>query len=197
MIAGIGYPRSGTMYTTKLLNSWGFNVRHEYLGDDGTVDWQLVSDKRPTEYGGNVQLFDDYEWSFVIHVIRHPLKTLFSVANTETFIKKSCRFRGVELGSFEDAVTSMLDWYELCKSKNPDFTFRVEDGQKDLFEALKKKYPHISRDNEFDNKALNHRSNGKISTSRYWSLIDGLDEDKKYALRKMCEDNGYEFEFNY
>ena len=37
-----GCPRSGTLYTAKLLQAVGFDVRHEALGKDGIVSWYVV-----------------------------------------------------------------------------------------------------------------------------------------------------------
>ncbi|MGC3967590.1 MAG: hypothetical protein QM775_09535 [Pirellulales bacterium] len=62
----VGCPRSGTVFTSRVLRRNGFDVRHERMVPSGTVDAMSVIRRLP----------DD---ALVLHQVRHPLSAIRSM----------------------------------------------------------------------------------------------------------------------
>jgi hypothetical protein len=84
LVTGCG--RSGTHYTTHLLQLLGLEVNHEALGPAGSVDWHLA----PPAYRQKLRL----EFGVVIHQYREPIKVIGSMHTAHRsswrFIEKHC-----------------------------------------------------------------------------------------------------------
>lgn len=63
-----GCPRSGTLYTAKVLQTLGYDVKHERKSEVGTVDWTypVKAEKYPHP-------------EVVLHQVREPLATIASM----------------------------------------------------------------------------------------------------------------------
>ena len=59
----VGCPRSGTLYTTRVLSKLGYNIGHEVGGIDGSVGYHLAVIKPKN----------------CLHQVRHPLKQIASM----------------------------------------------------------------------------------------------------------------------
>ncbi len=120
-IAIIGCGRSGTRYTSKVLNAFGVSVGHEKESDYGTVGWELTM-KDLNEYYG------------IFHQVRDPIKVMASChgikSSSWTLISKT----GVINKSDSKLVRCMkywLHWNEAAQERAV-FTYRVEDLEKEL-----------------------------------------------------------------
>lgn len=102
LVTGCG--RSGTLYITSYLQKLGLDVRHEepvppngVMGQDGMVSWFMAVDDANPPMGPSS---NHYEFEFVLHLVRHPLKVIASVAQfifkldlkSYKYIKKHCGF---------------------------------------------------------------------------------------------------------
>jgi len=82
LITGCG--RSGTLYASQVWQAVGLDVRHEMpvppngvMGEDGIASWYMTVDDPEPPYGPSAA---EYEFDLVIHLVRHPLKVIPSVA---------------------------------------------------------------------------------------------------------------------
>jgi len=142
LILGVGHPRTGTGYTSKLLQSWGLDVQHEKMGKHGTVDWTLVGKKQSIWQGGVD--FRNYEWQHIIYCVRDPRESIPSIAYTENTdtsfnFRKQFEQRIEEKNLIVSAIASILKWDQLITQINPSITYRIEDEAEKLFNYLNKK----------------------------------------------------------
>ena len=82
LITGCG--RSGTLYSAKIWQSLGLDIRHErpvppngIMGADGAASWFMAADDSRPPSGPSIL---DYTFDVVIHQVRHPLKVIASMA---------------------------------------------------------------------------------------------------------------------
>lgn len=191
-ILGIGHPRTGTGFTSKLLRTWGLDVQHEKMGKDGIVAWQLAIPEGPWPYL-DIK-FKPVSPELVIYNVRDPKTAIPSIVHTENTNKTSLDFRlkkGRVINSknpIELAINSILRWDFLISRQAPDFIYRIEDQEKDLFTFLKSK--------DFD---INYvPSNGKVNTRKHNGL-ESLENEKRSVspslqkkLNDYCIKYGYE-----
>jgi len=77
----IGSPRSGTRFITNLLNEFGLRVRHERMGEDGTVNGAWLAMRMKDDPLIQVTGRQHYEFDKIVHLVRHPLATIQSLSN--------------------------------------------------------------------------------------------------------------------
>jgi hypothetical protein len=84
LITGCG--RSGTFYATEVWRSLGLDIRHERpvashgsMGKDGMASWFMTVDDPNPPFGPSAT---GYEFEFVLHLVRHPLKVIASAAQS-------------------------------------------------------------------------------------------------------------------
>ena len=82
LVTGCG--RSGTLYASEVWKGQGLDVRHENplppngcMGKDGIASWYMAVDDPNPPFGPSAA---GYEFDFVLHQVRHPLKVIASVA---------------------------------------------------------------------------------------------------------------------
>ena len=135
MILGIGHPCTGTGYTAKTLQNSGFNVGHEVMMKDGIVAWTLVSPARdklviPFTYGVRYKAVPWWKPDTkIIHVARNPVDSLNSVIAEDTKrarIWRQPHIKNLTKNPCNNAMQSMVQWAELCRSKNPQIIYRVD-----------------------------------------------------------------------
>jgi len=189
----IGHPRTGTGYTSKLLQSWGLDVQHEQMGKDGTSNWAYAAKE------SNAPLFEgkfsDHNWHTIIYCVRDPRGTIPSVAYTEDINKASLNYR-LKWGKYKitdnkltNAIRSIVSWDKLIDKINPHITFRVEDGAEDLFKELQKRKVKVLWNDEWLSKKDNTR------------IHDGFDklqeESDRVLFRDRLKINAYCDKYNY
>ena len=170
-ILGVGHPRTGTGFTSKILSKWGLDVGHETLGKDGIVSWFLSF---PTgSYLWQKEFKRRPEYNHLIYNVRNPRESLASIVYTETphiiqstferdgesFVIEtepveridfiSHRYRQAHLGGMqnknpiENAIRSICGFNTIIRDIKPDVTYRIEDQDKLLYEYLEKHYDDI------------------------------------------------------
>lgn len=82
LITGCG--RSGTFYATEVWRSLGLDIRHERpipphgcMGEHGVASWFLAVDDPNPPFGPSAA---GYKFDCVLHLVRHPLKVIASMA---------------------------------------------------------------------------------------------------------------------
>lgn len=191
-ILGLGHPRTGTGFTAHLLKSWGLDVGHEVLGEDGIVAWQLAVTPGPWLY--MPADFKQVKPELVIYNVRDPKTAIASIVHTENTKEESLNFRlrkGRVINSknpIELAINSILRWDFLINRHGPDFVYRIEDQEKDLFDFLKSMGYNINY----------VPSTGKIN-SRDHDGLESLESEKRSVspslqkkLNDYCIKYGYE-----
>lgn len=129
----LAHPRSGTGYMANLFKLNGLDVGHEYMGKDGTSNWQFAvcAEKYPYDVDGIRR--QDVSFETVIHVIRKPIDAINSIAFTE---ERSEAFRAEYVpiigNVFERAVLSYYGWNRLIAAQQPHKTIKLETAQQDL-----------------------------------------------------------------
>lgn len=147
-----GCCRSGTLYTSEVLQALHLDVRHErpvapngVMGNDGIASWFLAADDPRPPFGPCAH---GYEFEMVIHIVREPLAVIASSAQL-VFDRESSVTAFVERNAPEVALGSgYLDmhteerailraarywyhWNRMAQSK-ADESFRVESFSKDV-----------------------------------------------------------------
>ena len=141
LILGLGHPRTGTGYTSKLLQSWGLDVGHEKMGEDGTVDWTLAAAQKSMWQD---VVFNEWDWQHIIYCVRDPRESITSIAFTENS-RGSVDFRTrlernvANENKISSAIASIIKWDQLITSLNPSFIYRIEDESEKLFKYLQSK----------------------------------------------------------
>lgn len=194
----VGHPRTGTGYTAKLLQSWGLDVQHERMGEDGTSNWTYAAVESDAPlFDGR---FSDHEWHTIIYCVRDPRGTIASVAYTEDTNEASLNYR-IKWGKYKltdnkltNAIRSIASWDKLICKINPHITFRIEDGAEDLFKQLQKRKVKV----KWNDERLSKKDN-----ARRHAGFDKLQEESSYILTRerekinaYCDKYGYDRTFS-
>ena len=204
-ILGVGHPRTGTAYTSKLLQYFGLNVGHETLMEDGIVAWQMLLPFENFQENGLPWMNPkDIDWSklrfdTVVYNVRNPKDSIGSIIATEN---SSYPFR-CQIIDFKQAknivektIISIIGFDEIIKQKYRDhFVYRVED-QKDLLgEYISSKY-NTKKDTKTQQPNNNYNT---IKHRKNYKPIDFSFEeiDEKYIkmLKTYCKEYGYDNTF--
>lgn len=200
----IGHPRGGTTYSSKLFKTFGFDVGHESMGASGTASWLFAS-----HYGWN--FWTDkrkrnefyFKWTFLN--VRHPLSIITSLITenqrNQDSIKLVEQWTGYNLSNTTDqiqqAVERYLIWDDFMWENNHiDLWFRVEDGQKRLYDHLKflgySPYYHLGEKNINEHiVARNINTRSKIVEK---VTLDDIPEQYKKAVEHKIQFYGYSSE---
>jgi hypothetical protein len=194
-ILGLGHPRTGTGFTSSILNSWGLEVGHEKLERDGVVAWQLAVENGPWPYMTD---FPNVESEILIYNVRDPRTSIPSIAFTENTKSISLNYRlanGVLESSnrVEQAIHSILRWDRLITLRNPDFTFRIEDQSQDLFAFLQGKGFEIQWVES--NQKVNARYHGRTIDKDLQTEFEKVRPSLRAKINDYCVRYGYEMLF--
>lgn len=190
LILGLGHPRTGTGYTTKLLQSWGLDVGHEKLGKDGIVDWSLAAGKSLWQ---DVNL-KDWNWQHIIYCVRDPKKSIPSIVYTEDTKSRSIGFRkenGVVIreNPIVTAINSITRWDRLISQLEPEITYRIEDEGQELFEHLKSMGIGVEWSDTVLGKKKNAR--GHKSWEEMIAEFGEVPAKSKIRINQYCRKYGY------
>ena len=190
-ILGIGHPRTGTGYTSKLLQSMGLKVGHEVMGIDGIVAWQFAADRKPWPYISRETSRDDYDFQITIYNVRNPITSIPSIVYTEedTLAYRSLAGNFMQTSNLvKNAVRSIIAWDKLALSKNPDFIYRIEDQSEDLYNFLISKGLKVKKPKNIGPQ--NIRKHPGLSDN-IQTQLERLDDELKSQLNDFCERHGY------
>jgi hypothetical protein len=190
LILGLGHPRTGTGYTAKLLQSWGLDVGHEKLGDDGTVDWSLAVGRSIWQA---IKL-QDWNWRHIIYCVRDPRESIPSIVYTEDTKAISLNFRkenGVifTLNPIVSAINSIVKWDRMINLLEPEIIYRIEDEGQELFEHLKS----IGVEVEWSDTVLGQKQNTREHKSWEEMIAEfgELPAKSKIRINQYCRKYGY------
>lgn len=155
-ILGLGHPRTGTGYVTKLLNLWGMDVGHEISRPDGTVAWPLIRDRFDPLYSHSAlgyhfaKLFQDYGYKrpdsdVLIYNTRDPRHTIPSMVYTVWEQGSEANRIMRDLGwtpsanPIDQSIDSICLFDDVIRKLKPDIYYRIEDPDKELWEQLNSK----------------------------------------------------------
>lgn len=83
-----GHSRTGTAYMAALCNSYGLNMEHEAIGDDGCSNWQFAVGTDFVPFPGYPEIGpwpgrNCYEFEHIVHVVRDPIKAVTSISTRD------------------------------------------------------------------------------------------------------------------
>lgn len=141
MILGLGHPRTGTGFTSKLCTHWGINVGHEKRQSDGIIDWRYVIPYGPYPFNSMRNVTKRPSYDHLIYNVRDPNTSLASILFTEDANMRSKVYRSTFLkyphsNPLEFSISSIATFDKLIVDLNPDLTYRIEDQQRNLFDFL-------------------------------------------------------------
>lgn len=128
LITGCG--RSGTTFIAKSLTSAGLDVRHEYLGKDGSASWYMNVESTNAPYGCRSTV--GLRFTHIFHQVRHPLKTIASInysSHASSFAYVAAYVPEIDLTHDSRLVQSAKYWYywNLLAEAKAEWRYRIED----------------------------------------------------------------------
>lgn len=191
-ILGVGHPRTGTGFTSKVFRLWGLDVGHEKLKKDGVVAWQLINETGPYPYILDLETRPLYE--HLVYNIRNPRDSLPSIVYTENIKELSFDYRNSFYQNrmtsdhpVENAILSIIEYDNIVKSMSPSIVYRIEDQKEDLFKYFKNLYPTIKY------KGISKKVNKRIHPSFDDMLAEFGDISLSYKkmINNYCLNYGY------
>jgi hypothetical protein len=76
----IGAPRSGTHFIAAFLQEFGMRVKHERMGEDGTVNFAWLAMRVRNDPIVKVTGRQNYDFDQMMHIVRHPLMCIPSIS---------------------------------------------------------------------------------------------------------------------
>lgn len=143
----LGTGRSGTAYTSKLLQCCGLDIGHETLGSDGISSWYLTEDT-PNK---NSASWGDLSTStpVVAHQLRNPLKTIPSLMTINKdswdFIKNSTITSTWDNRLLVRSMRHWLEWNQAAFRK-AEYHWTLEGLEKEIRPFLAAALPELGFD---------------------------------------------------
>jgi len=166
----IGHGNCGTGFMSKILQSIGFDIGHEYMGKDGMSCWCWSVTDKDNDYPFGIKYKDRYKFANIIIAIRNPLDAIQTINYRANKSRLSRKFREKHLkikffpDDYNSSAISYLKWYELIFKNHPDaIKIHVEQAEKELAKKLdlsfKYRIPHDinSNKNKSGYKKISHR----------------------------------------
>jgi hypothetical protein len=177
------HPRSGTGYISKFLNLCGLDVPHEIrLGNNGISNWR-----------GIIENINDC--NYVLHQVRNPI----DVISSSTIIMGTSweyLYRNLNIPMINDKIlrsmTTYYNWNKLIESKKPDFRYRIEDI--DNIDILRIIFTYFNCNIPSIIPFVCKDYNTKFGFRKMfvnWEIMEDLDKQLCYNIRKMSVDYGY------
>jgi hypothetical protein len=188
----VGAPRSGTLFTSRLLRAAGLDIGHEmaaeapHIREGGAVGWVYAVDREYVMVNGHSKgsvagLVFDHTW----HQVRHPLRTIASMG---ALGERVFQWAGYADNSLANRLRFWCDWNERC-STLASWRFRIEDLQADS-ETWRRMCTELSLrigafpDVPSDTNTLQH-------ASLSWDDLSRADEAQAQRARQLAADYGY------
>lgn len=187
-VLGLGLPRGGTRYASRLLVSAGVRALHEANGRDGSVSCWLVPNDWWHPHAQSNGIRSDFPEAHLIHVVRNPLDTIssLSVFNHHLFWQWQRWHSGIdyEKNSIRFYANFWLRWNDLIEKQNPFVRLSVErpaESWQKICETLEidKPLPEIEIDSTWKTK-----EKPKVT----WSDLGDLEA----SVREVAKRYGYE-----
>jgi hypothetical protein len=190
LILGLGHPRTGTVYITKLLQSWGLDVGHGIMGEHGTVDWSLITDDKSLSQDIDLKGFD---WQHIIYCVRNPkdsIPSIIELANDSLEFRS--KFAGLKSNEspIVQAIKSICHWDLIIQKIDPNIIFRVEDESLDLFNYLKSENVNLTWNEEFLNQKINTKEHKSLD--QLLGIYGKPSGRYRVMINAYCERYGYD-----
>lgn len=196
----IGHPRSGTGYMSKLFQYFGFEVGHERVWKHGVSAWQFTVDTESIPPWCKSKR-GNYDFKYIIHVVRNPKNAIPSIFYTEDTRKASREYRQFHLfenglsnlnkkSEVSHSLASYREWNNLIQLKNDvDLTVNVESAEEKVESFLIENGYEVNK-NESKKPSTNYNSR----KHRDWSSIDfsGVDKNEKVFMNSFCKTYNYD-----
>ncbi len=190
LITGCG--RSGTGYMALFLKRSGLRIKHEHMGEDGSVSWLMAADVEKAPWG---PLYKNYTFSHVFHQVRDPLKVIQSYYNvppgaTWEWISYVIPEIKMEDSKLTKCAKYWYYWNLMAESK-AEWTYRIEDFDSEYKEMARRLGLN------FDKKILNtvpKQANSKGPPKRVitWQILkQELSPDLFFKMYSLALYYGY------
>jgi len=190
----VGCGRSGTMYTARLLNSFGLDIGHERIGPDGAIGWALAGSVPFRNHRGEMPDPRAYEWGTILHQVRNPLD---AIASMMTHHRRVFEYMERELAleplgpRLRRAARAWLAWNRHCEQLAA-WTYPIEEIRPDSWHTDKLaakvgvKVPRTWLDLP---QTLNHREHRAITWADLgrWPIL-------AFGIVEAARDYGYRVE---
>lgn len=128
LITGCG--RSGTTFISQALTAAGLDVRHEYLGKDGSASWYMNAESADAPYGCCSTM--GLRFTHIFHQVRHPLKTIASInhsSHASSFAYVAVYVPEIDLAHDSRLIQTAKYWYywNLLAEAKAEWRYRIED----------------------------------------------------------------------
>ena len=143
----LGTGRSGTAYTSKLLQCCGLDIGHETLGSDGISSWYLT-EETPNK---NSASWGDLSMSkpVVAHQLRNPMRTIPSLMTINNdswdFIKNSTITSAWDNRLLVRSMRHWLEWNQAAFRK-AEYHWTLEGLEKEIRPFLAAALPELGLD---------------------------------------------------
>ncbi|MBF0621561.1 MAG: hypothetical protein HQL54_06500 [Magnetococcales bacterium] len=207
-----GYGRSGTHYTSRILQALGVDAPHETEGKDGVTSWKHIVPGTFVVIGKNrEQIIPDISYDTVIHQVRNPLKVLTSA---QTFSESSLCYMEQKLGIDTDSdpkgnalftlfghkkrnhrirrcMRTWLGWTKRIEQR-ADWRYRIEDFQEIFPELLSKLGLPVQNLPVLQKEARDSRVGRKGYTQLTWDKLKEADKTLAENVEKRALEFGYD-----
>ena len=180
----LAYPRSGTVYTTKMVKAHGIEFGHEDQNlrkqADGTISF--------------LELNNTCKFDVILHQLRDPLKTISSSA--KVLVPKSCR-QLCELLDIDKAdqkksklYWTMLTWLKFNEyaEKVAEWRYRIEDIDIVYLELCQRLRIEPRENFPPKNTSVNHRSYPMLT----WLDLNEEDFALNQRIKEKTKQYGYD-----
>lgn len=194
-IAIVGCGRSGTTYTSQLLQAHGYEIGHEELQRHGISSWCIVPNTAERCWGPSARDLEHLQIPRV-HQIRHPLQVIasFTTAGERSweFIQ---RFIPIEEGDsqIQKCMKYWLYWNEMAE-KDAVLRYKVDE--------IEQKLPEIfsiagftwneNADPAFTTQSIPKDVNRRSHAALTWADLESEDPALTESIRKTAMRYGFE-----
>ena len=203
----LGHPRCGTGYSSQLFKSYGIDIGHEQMGQDGISCWQyVIKDDIPKFSKKNLKNKNrnNHNFNKIIHTVRDPMSALPSIYHTETpkganpkhwaykFMIESHNWRKKKLklsddNIFEFVAQSFIKWNKLIEKDTPDFILKIESPHNIItyFENELNLKKIKEADTSYNSRKYDNKFKWEKVTKETLELLDKFCD--KYNYKKISE----------
>lgn len=179
----LAYPRSGTVYTAKIVKAHGIEFGHEDQNPENQIDGTISF----------LELNNTCEFDVVLHQIRDPLKTISSSA--KVLVPRSCHqlygLLDIDKADQEKSklYRTMLTWLRFNEraEKVAEWRYRIEDIDEVYPELCQRLRIEPKKKFLSKNKNINHRSYPILA----WDDLDKEDFDLSQRIKEKAKQYGY------
>jgi hypothetical protein len=193
----LGHPRSGTGFMVKLFRQYGYLLGHEVMKKDGISSWMFAVRDNQIFNDGTLNR-KNYEFTYVIMNIRHPLDIVISSYYTENTHNLSMKYRRKHvifdgLNREEIAVKSVLDWYKIIELQRPHLKIFVDQNPEEQLFYFLKRHENIKLEEpipKIEGK-VNQRQHDQFN---YSFLKERCNKELLEEFESFCKLYGYELD---